>query len=237
MGTGNAASPMKTAAGQLAGKDAHAPPLSLQLRVRRRNRRLASGACGRRQRPGRGRPGDLRRRHHRHRPEARAEPAGGAHRGHHPVGGAAGRRGRAGHQGSADPDARPDGDLDPVRGLHHCADPRRGHRGRQPGPGKLGRRGHRRGLSLAQLGRLRRPGRTEPHRGAERAARHAVRQEHLGRRHQHHHRTAVVRARLRGRADRRQLWRDRRIGVRHRPLDRPDRRPAVRGQARTRRLL
>ena len=82
------------------------------------------------------------------------------------------------------PDARPDRHLDLERDRHHRAHPRHRHGRRQPRPGILGRRRHRRRLPAAQRRRLRRPRRARAHRGAERPAGHAVRQEHLGRRHQ-----------------------------------------------------
>ena len=82
------------------------------------------------------------------------------------------------------PHARPAGDLHLERVGHHRAYPRHRHGRRQPRPGIFGGRRHRRRLPAAQRRRLRRPGRAGAHRSAERPAGHAVRQEHLGRRHQ-----------------------------------------------------
>ena len=102
---------------------------------------------------------------------------------------AAGRR-RARHQGPAVLTPGLTVTSTSVESLDHRPHPRRRHRRRQPRPGILGRRRDRRRLPPAQRRRLRRPGRAGAHRGAEGPARHPVRQEHLGRRHQHHHQGA-----------------------------------------------
>ena len=79
----------------------------------------------------------------------------------------------------------------------------------------------RNGVGFGDLGEV------ERDRGAEGSARHPVRQEHLGRRHQHHHRRPELQLRRGSGAHRRQLRRARRLGLGHRPARRATRSPAA----------
>ena len=84
--------------------------------------------------------------------------------------------------------------------------PRHRHGRRQPRPRKLGRRVHRRRLSLALGRRPDRARRDRPSRGAARAAGHLVRPQHLGRPDLDHHRQAALpRLEVNGQLDDRQL--------------------------------
>ena len=144
---------------------------------------------GRHSRDGRGgrgrRDADGRRRHHRHRAQARGErpgSAGGGHRGHR-----RGARGPGRRRHLRDPGAG----AQPVdlRGPQPVVDPDRLHARRRPGRSAVGRRSRRRALPGRRLHRPpagRAAGRLRPRadRGPARSPGHPLRQEHHRRRHQ-----------------------------------------------------
>ena len=133
--------------------------------------------------------------HYRHGPQVRGKPTARTDRHYHGDGTSPDEPKRPRHSGDPEGHARPVHDLQPDRGPRQDHHPRPA-RGRQPPDHRsLGRRLYRRRELCARLWAARQPSRHRAHRGTQRSARYAVRQEHHGRRDQYHHQAAVLRGR------------------------------------------